>query len=361
MSLEKRIAQRFVCWVAGTESAGRNEKLVAELGVGGVILNGDNVRSPRQVATLARSLQVAASAGAQPVGLFVAIDQEGGRVTRLRFDMMSRFPAQAYWGSHQDELFVAAAAYVTSVEIRELGINMNFAPVLDLYGRPDESVIGDRSFGPDPQTVGRLGARYVEAARRAGVVAVPKHFPGHGESEDDSHRSLPVVDTPRAQLEARALAPFRAAIDAGAEALMTAHVLYRDLDPDLPATLSRRIVTELLRGEMGFRGIVVSDAIEMAALERGYTIESVLKHAIKAGVDLILVGGRYEPADLVAAVKAMVERGEITPHEIDEGVLRTLRLKQKRGLLGRPEGEPPGPQGNPASPAAGLSAPAAAR
>jgi beta-N-acetylhexosaminidase len=207
--------------------------------------------------------------------------------------------------------------------------------VLDLYGRADETVIGDRSFGPDPASTGELGARYIEAAARAGIVAVPKHFPGHGESDTDSHRSLPVVETPRAVLEAGALVPFRAAIAAGADAVMTAHVLYRDLDPELPATLSHRIVTDLLRGEMGFRGVVISDALEMAALERGHTIDGILKLAIKAGVDVLLVGGRYEPADLVASVRGLVERGEITQQEIDEGVLRILELKRKRGLLER--------------------------
>ncbi len=332
MSLERRIAQRFACWVSGTEPGGRNEKLAREMGIGGIILNGTNVRSPQQVASLARSLQSAAWASCG-VGLFVGVDQEGGRVTRLRFDGMSRFPPQFHWAAHKDERFVASAAYITNVEIREMGINMNFAPVLDVYPRADESVIGDRSFGADPQAVGRFGAQYIEAASRAGVVAVPKHFPGHGESDTDSHRLLPVVETTRAQLEARALAPFRAAIAAGAEAIMTAHVLYRDLDPELPATLSSRIVTDLLRGELGFKGIVVSDAIEMAALDRSFSIDSILRYAIKAGVDLILVGGRYEPEQLVALVKTMVESGQITPREIDEGVLRILRLKQKRGLL----------------------------
>ena len=333
MSLERRIAQRFVCWIPGTEPGGRGEKLVRDVGIGGVILSATNVRSPQQVTALARALQAAAAAGTPAIGLFVGVDQEGGRVARLRFDAMSRFPAPFHWAAHQDERFVSSAAYITSVEIREMGINMNFAPVLDVYAKPDESVIGDRSFGADAEAVGRFGARYIEAAARAGIVAVPKHFPGHGESEADSHRTLPIVETSRAQLEARALAPFRAAIAAGAEAIMTAHVLYRDLDPELPATLSRRIVTGLLRTDMGFGGIVVSDAIEMAALERGYAVEAILRNAIKAGVDVILVGGKYEPAELVAGVKTLVDRGELTAQEIDEGVLRILRLKQKRGLL----------------------------
>lgn len=345
MSLERRIAQRFACWVSGTEAGGRNERLIRELGLGGVILNTTNVRSPQQVAVLVRSLQAAALTSVPAVGLFVGVDQEGGRVTRLRFDGMSRFPPQFAWALHQDERFVASAAYITNLEIREMGVNMNFAPVLDVYPKADESVIGDRSFGGDPQAVGRLGVQYIEAAGRAGVVAVPKHFPGHGESDGDSHRVLPVADTPRAQLDERALPPFRAAIAAGAEAIMTAHVLYSALDPELPATLSHKIVTGLLRNELGFRGVVVSDAIEMAALERGFPIEAILRHAIKAGVDLILVGGRHEPADLVAAVKRLVERGEVTREEIDEGVLRILRLKQKRGLVVLPPQRPASPAG----------------
>ena len=264
MSLEQKIGQRFLSFVPGTVMGEKTRAAISRHGFGGVVLNFQNIKTGDQLRRLVAELQgVSATTG---VGLFVAVDQEGGRVARLQLPEITRLPPASRWADHRDPRYVESVAYVTATEIRRLGCNMNLAPVLDLYTRSDDTVIGDRSFGSDPELAGTLGAAYVRASREAGVLAVVKHFPGHGETVVDSHRTLPVVSTSAEELRGRVVAPFRAAIRAGAEAVMTAHVLYPGQDPTYPATMSRRIVEELLRGELGFEGIVVSDAIEMGAL-----------------------------------------------------------------------------------------------
>jgi beta-N-acetylhexosaminidase len=342
MSRRRRIAQRFVSWVPGKEISPRAENLVSA-GVGGIILSGLNIESSDQVRLLTTDLQAAAASASPPVGLFVGVDQEGGRVTRFRLEGMTRLPAPYYWGLLNDTNYMRAVGYVTALEIAALGCNMNLAPVLDLYDKPDRTIIGDRALGNDPRRVGELGRAYIEGARSAGVIAVAKHFPGHGESTTDSHSNLPVADASATELTTGALEPFRVVIRAGAEAIMTAHVLYTDLDPDWPATMSRRIVADLLRRDMGFDGIVVSDAIEMGALVGHHTMQEILKRTIEADVDLILVGGTYDVLELIALVEEMVAAGELDMATVDRGVLRILDMKIRYGLAG-PDGPAKAPQ-----------------
>jgi beta-N-acetylhexosaminidase len=210
---------------------------------------------------------------------------------------------------------------------------MNLAPVLDLYGTADSTIIGDRSMGIDPETVGKLGIAYLQGARQAEVIPVIKHFPGHGSSTVDSHGRLPVVDIPEDKLLKRDFLPFQTAVQAGAEALMTAHVLYPQVDPEYPATLSRIILRDLLRERFGFQGVIVSDGMAMGALAKNFTVSDSLKLMIKAGLDLILVHSRYDLVELKLEMLRLLDRGEITEAEIDEGVERILKLKLRYGLL----------------------------
>ena len=210
---------------------------------------------------------------------------------------------------------------------------MNLAPVLDLYGRADSTIIGDRSLGIDPQTVAELGIAYLQGARQAEIIPVIKHFPGHGSSTVDSHGDLPVVDIPEQQLLERDFLPFRRAVEAGAEALMTAHVLYPRIDPEYPATLSSRILRDLLRERFGFQGVIISDGMAMGALAENFTVSDTLKLMIEAGLDLILVHSRYDLVELKVQMLSLYYRGEITEAQIDEGVERILRLKLRYGLL----------------------------
>jgi beta-N-acetylhexosaminidase len=332
MTLHQKIGQRFICWIDGTELGTQAVELVRQ-GAAGVILYPWNVEDPEQVRRLTASLQRAARAGDPPIGFFVCVDQEGGRVSAFRFRETTQLAPAFYWGRYEDPRFVTAAAFIAGREIRELGCNMNFAPVLDLYGRADSTIIGDRSLGADPEKVGRLGIAYLQGARQAEIIPVIKHFPGHGSSTVDSHGHLPVVDIPEELLLERDFLPFKRAVQAGAEALMTAHVLYPQIDPDYPATLSRRILRDLLRERFGFQGVIISDGMAMGALAENFTVSDSLRLMIQAGLDLILVHSRYDLVDLKVQMLSLYYRGEITEAQIDEGVERILRLKLRYGLL----------------------------
>lgn len=332
MSLEQKIGQRFICWIEGKTAGDQVRELVRQ-GAAGVILYPWNIESPEQVRELTASIQRAAASAEPPIGFFISVDQEGGRVAAFRFREATGLTPAYYWGRYQDPRFVTAVAFIAGLEIRELGCNMNFAPVLDLYGCVDSTVIGDRSMGADPEEVGRLGTAYLQGARQAQIIPVIKHFPGHGSSTVDSHGRLPVVDIDEQQLLERDFLPFLTAIRAGAEALMTAHVLFPRIDPEYPATLSSRILRDLLRDRFSFDGVIVSDGMAMGALAENFTVSDSLELMIEAGVDLILVHSRYDLVDLKLEMLRLLHQGRISEARIDEGVERILKLKLRYGLL----------------------------
>jgi len=333
LTLRQKIGQRFIAHMKGTVLSQETWELIRENYVGGIILYPWNVESSMQVKELTASIQQAAVENDPPVRLFICVDQEGGRVNAFKLNELTRFPSPYYWGQHGDPAYVESAAYVICREISELGCNMNFAPVLDVYGQPDSTIIGDRSMGEDPDELGMLGIHYLRGARRAGVISVIKHFPGHGSTIIDSHLDLPVVDMTEAELSERDFKPFRLAIENGAEALMTSHVLYRMIDPEFPATLSVYILRKLLRERLDYEGVIISDGISMGALSKNFDLTETILLSFKAGIDLILVHARYDLSEMISIVENLLSEGSITEHEIDEGVRRVLRLKLRYGLL----------------------------
>jgi beta-N-acetylhexosaminidase len=333
MTLEQKIGERFVVWVKGVELTDQTRRLIETGSPAGIILYPWNATDREQVRGFTTELQRLACARTPAVGLFIAVDQEGGRVAAFRFPEMARFPAAHYWGRTADPGYVMSAAYVTARELRALGCTMNFAPVLDLYPAADSTIIGDRSLGADPARVAELGIAYLKGSRLGGVIPVIKHFPGHGSSTVDSHGSLPVVDLPEEVLRERDFFPFVQAIDHGAEALMTAHVLFPSIDPEYPVTLSRVFLHDLLRRELGFRGVVISDGMSMGALSRNFTVRDSLLLQLQGGVDLILVHATYDLEQLEAEVMSLVREGRIREKDINAGVRRVLRLKLRYGLL----------------------------
>ncbi len=333
LSLRQKIGQRFLTGFSGTELSDSTKKLIEDGYIGGVMLFRHNIQNRTQVRILAEALQITARAQDPSIGLLIAVDQEGGRVNRLDLDSLTRFPAPYHWGEYQDPYYVEAVAYIISTEARSLGCNINFAPVLDLYNRPDDSIVGDRSMGVNPIQVGERGVYYLHGAQRAGIASVVKHFPGHGRTTVDSHHQLPVVDVDEKTLLNEDLLPFQMAIRHGVEAVMTAHILYPQIDPDFPATLSATLLRGLLRERLGFTGVIVSDDIEMGALRNRYSPQEIVKHGLNAGVDIILEYGTLDVLQLIEDVHTMVESGEISQEIIDEGVRRILLLKWKYGLL----------------------------
>ena len=333
LTLRQKIGQRFITGFSGTKMSGSTQKLIEQGCIGGFMLTRGNIRNRDQVQALIEELQVTARTHNPGIGLFIAVDQEGGRVTRLDLDSLTRFPAPYYWGEYQDPHYVEAAAYIISREALALGCNLNLAPVLDLYDKPDDSVVGDRSMGTNPVQVGERGVYYLSGARRAGIAVVAKHFPGHGRTTVDSHHSLPVVDVSEKTLLNQDLLPFQMVIRHDVDAIMTAHILYPQIDPDYPVTLSSIFLRGLLRERLGFRGVIISDDIEMGALSSRYSPEEVVRYGINAGVDILLEYGSFDVLKLIDEVHTMVEAGEIDQEVVDEGARRVLLLKWKVGLL----------------------------
>jgi beta-N-acetylhexosaminidase len=313
--------------------SGSVKKQIEQGCIGGFMLTRSNIHDRAQVKALVAELQAAARAHAPGIGLLIAVDQEGGRVSRLDFDTLTRFPAPYYWGEYRDPLYVEAAAYVISREALSLGCNINLAPVLDLYDKPDDSIVGDRSMGVNPVQVGERGVYYLFGAQRAGIAVVAKHFPGHGRTTVDSHQILPVVEASEKTLLNEDLLPFQMAIRHGVDAIMTAHILYPQIDPEFPVTLSSIFLRGLLRERLGFEGVIISDDIEMGALRSRYSTEEIIKHGINAGVDILLEYGSFDVLKLIDEVHTMVKDGEIELDVIDEGARRVLHLKWKIGLL----------------------------
>jgi len=325
------IGQLFMVDFSGPEPSAAVESLLIDGRVGGVVVFDKNIDTPIQVARLANALQrLAAGAGIPP--LFLAADQEGGPVVRLRG---THFPSAMAFGAAASDRLVAEAARVTARELRAVGIHVNFAPVLDVNSNPQNPVIGVRSYGEDPALVARLGAGAVAALQVAGVLATAKHFPGHGDTALDSHLALPTVARPRDRLDRVELPPFVAAIHAGVAAVLTAHVVYPALDPDRPATLSPAIIGAL-RTELGFGGLVVSDSMQMLAIADHHGPGEAAVEALLAGVDLLLALGPTEAQwEAIEAVRGAVESGRIPAERLRTAAGRVLAAKRRLGLLER--------------------------
>jgi beta-N-acetylhexosaminidase len=297
---------------------------IAASEVGGVMLFRPNITGAGQVAGLVGALRGAAPA---ELPLLVSIDQEGGLVMRLR-GLATDWPAMLAVGSAGDAARTQQVGRALGEELAALGIGWDFAPVLDVHTNPANPVIGNRAFGVTPVAAANHALAFWRGLRAAGLVACGKHFPGHGDTRADSHLELPVVTHDLVRLRAVELAPFATAARAGMEAFMTAHVLYPALDPDRPATLSRRILTDLLRGELGFRGVIVSDDLGMKAVADRYPIEELAVACVEAGVDHLLV--REPAARQIAAHTALVRAAEARADfraRVEQSAARVASLK----------------------------------
>jgi len=342
MSMRRRIAQRFVVYVPreiGVHRAGDDDAVAAQAFAkdiwreqpAGFIVYPWNYRSREDAALVIAKLQRLRLPHGP--GFLVSADQEGGRVAAFRFSDMVRLPSAARVGSYDDPAFVEALAYVTGRELAALGVNMNLAPVLDLSDRADGGIIGDRSFGGAPDRVAAMGEAYLRGMERAGIITSAKHFPGHGVTEVDSHGRLPIVDYTLEDLRERELLPFSAAVEAGVPTIMTAHILFPGIDDQWPVTISPAFIRGVLRTDLDFSGVVISDGLAMGALADNYDLDETLHRAIRYGVDIILVHSQYDLVDLIDRVERFLTEGTLSPADIDRGTRRVLTLKARYGLL----------------------------
>jgi beta-N-acetylhexosaminidase len=312
--------------------------LAREFQLGGVTLFKRNIEDPEQIAELDHDLQ-ALSTG---LPLWVAVDQEGGRVARLT-SPFTEWPAVATLGRSGDDRLAYRFAAALAAELRAVGITLDYAPVLDIHTNPRNPIIGDRALGEDADTVAKLGAAIIRGLQENGVAACGKHFPGHGDTSVDSHLALPVVEHPPDRIRRVECVPFQEAIRHGVAFIMTAHILVPSLDEERPATLSPTIVRGLLREELDFNGVIVSDDLEMKAIADTYTVPEAAVQAIAAGCDGVLVcrasvQDRTQDAEAqVAVLEALVhaiEDGRIPYKRAEDALARNRRAKER--FLGAP-------------------------
>jgi beta-N-acetylhexosaminidase len=331
LPIEDKVGQMLMFGFAGTAAGGDVQLMVRDWRIGGLVLRDGNLAAPSQILELSSALQGLADENGLPAGLLLAVDQEGGAVTRLR-SPFTQFPAPAAVGSAGDSDLAQAMGKAMAEEMTAVGINMDLAPVLDVNDNPLNAVIGPRSFGSDPNLVALMGTEFVKGLHDGGVIATGKHFPGHGSTSTDSHYGLPVVSKTSDEIRSTELVPFQAAIEADVDAIMTAHVAYPDLDSAslAPATLSKPILTGLLRQELGFSGVIVTDSMGMGAITQLYSPGEAAVMAVEAGADIILAGGQVDvQSGIRAALLEAAQTGRISEQRINESVTRILLLKAK--------------------------------
>ena len=319
-----------------TEMNDEIRELVKKYHLGGVILFRENVVTTEQTVRLIDAYKKAN----EDYGLLLSIDQEGGIVTRLQSG--TDFPGNMALGATRSIELAESVGHAIGSELHSLGINMNLAPVLDVNNNPDNPVIGVRSFGEDPQLVADLGTAYAKGLQKAGMAATAKHFPGHGDTAVDSHLGLPSVPHDKERLLKVELYPFQQAMDQGMDAIMTAHVTFPKIDPTkviskkdgteiaLPATLSYEVLTNLVRKEMGFEGVISTDALNMKAIADHFGPVDTAIRAVNAGTDIVLMPVGLE--EVANGLYAAVENGEVTEERLNQSVERLLTLKAKRGI-----------------------------
>jgi len=329
--LRRRIGQLLIGSFAGSQIPVEMRALAREFDLGGITIfrRLANIEDPEQVAGLAFDIR---NLGVEMPG-WVGIDQEGGRVARLK-SPFTEWPAMATLGRSDDIALTRKFAAALAAEMAAVGITLDYAPVLDIHTNPKNPVIGDRALGEKPEVVSKLGRVIIEELQRAGVAACGKHFPGHGDTATDSHAELPIVEHPPDRLRAVEFAPFRMAIEARVAFLMTAHVLVTTIDDERPATLSKKIVQKILREELGFNGVIVSDDLEMKAIADNYSAGDAAVAAISAGCDAILMCGSGSMVDIGLQVQALealiraIEDQRLPVKQVEAALERNRRAKE---------------------------------
>jgi beta-N-acetylhexosaminidase len=328
--VRRHAGQLAIAGFAGQSIPPELRALAREFDLGGVIFFARNVESPEQVAELSREAR--ALAGELP--LWVSVDQEGGRVARLKAPF-TVWPPMLTLGRSGDEALAGRFARALAAELRAVGISLDYTPVLDVHTNPKNPVIGDRALAETAEDVARLGRVIIQALQDAGIAACGKHFPGHGDTSTDSHFELPLVEHPPDRLDAVELVPFKAAIDAGVASIMTAHILVPALDDQRPGTLSPAVVDGLLKRRLGFEGLVLSDDLEMKAISGRYGVAEATVQAIAAGCDAVLMCGASQAvqAEALEAVIHAVEAGTLPVTRVEDAIARHRRVKAR--FLGR--------------------------
>ena len=333
-TLKEHTGQMLVAGFEGTALNAPIRDLIANRRVGGVILFERNFETPEQLTRLIADMQALALATPPNAPLFISVDQEGGRVSRLG-PPFTRFPHPCCLGKAKSESLARRFAVALGNELRAVGINMDYAPILDVNTNPENPIIGVRALSEDPQWAGRLAVAFMQGFEETGVLPVGKHFPGHGDTTQDSHLTLPSVGKHAAELETVELVPFRTAIQSGLQVLMTAHVVYPGWDANTPATFSPAILDGILRKKLSFNGLIMTDDLEMKAVEDNLPFESYPSLGTQAGIDLFLICHSEEKIGaLQDRMIADIQSGTIARETITASVEKILALKKTMPAVG---------------------------
>jgi beta-N-acetylhexosaminidase len=329
-SLERKVGQLLIVGVPGTSLDRAKLDFLGRLGIGGVTLFGHNYENIPQLVELTNSIQKTVT-GESPEGLpaWICVDHEGGRVQRFK-DPFTVFPPAEILGELNSPKTTFEAGYVMAKELKAVGVNVNFAPVIDLTQGVVSKAIKDRAFSSNPEVVASLGSAAVRGLLKGGVFAVAKHFPGHGAVEEDSHESLPTCNKSIDELEKSDWIPFRKVFRSRVEGLMTAHILYPKIDADRPATLSRKIIGEILKKNMRYSKIIFSDDLEMGALQKKYSLKDAAFLAFEAGCDQLLLCHEWDQIeDVYSYLLKAFQGGALSIKKLDETVEKVLDAKKR--------------------------------
>lgn len=330
MTIEQKIGQMFICAFRKDEKGNgivqlndKTKKIIQDYGIGGVILFSENINSEEETVQYIKDLKKISN-----LPIFIGIDEEGGRVVRTASLRLPQIPSAKETGGTGDAGKAYGYAKDIAMYLKRLGFNLDFAPIADINSNPNNTVIGDRSFGSDPEMTGEMVASFVKGLEENGIYSTLKHFPGHGDTSSDSHYGLASVENDLDRLEKVEFVPFEMGIEAGASFVMVGHISTPNVTDNYePTIFSELLLNEILRKRLGFEGIIITDALDMGAVTKYYTSEETSVKAVNAGVDILLMPDSFQEAydGLLNAVK----RGDISEKRIDESVKRILKLKMR--------------------------------
>jgi len=329
MTLDEKVGQMVISGVDGYINDVHSSELITKYHVGGFILLGQNVKDTSQVLNLLNSLKDTNKKSGSSIPLFLGVDQEGGRIDRMP-PGFEKFPTNKAIGQINNSTFSNSIGKSIGQEVKGFGFNLDFAPVLDINSNPKNPIIGDRSFGATSQVVTKLGIETMKGIRSENVIPVVKHFPGHGDTSVDSHTGLPILNNDLARLKSFELIPFAEAIKNNVDMIMIAHILFPKIDSKYPATMSKTIITDVLRNSMKYKGLIITDDMTMGAITSNYNIGEAAVRSVNAGSNIILVCHDFDKeVQVIEKIKAAVKDGTISQETINSSVYKILQLKQK--------------------------------
>lgn len=329
-TVRQKVGQATMIGISGKTLTEDEKKFITENNIGGVTLFSRNIETPQQLHKLTTELQALRNKQADRAPLLIAIDMEGGRVARLKAPF-TQWPPLKKIGDLDSPSVAFKFAESMGAELQAIGVNLDFAPCVDVLTNDKNTIIGDRSLSTDPEIVGKIASALVRGYIKSGVIPCAKHFPGHGNTLLDSHFDLPIEEVSLQTLITRELSPFKKAFRARLDLVMTAHILYKNIDPEWPATLSKKILTDLLRNECGYRALVISDDLDMKALRNLYDPSFIAVKAIDAGINILLYCNEFDtpPQGLDAIEKAVTDK-KLSMESIENNYQMMLKLKKAK-------------------------------